>query len=119
MTRPLSDAELAEVAATWTAQCGPCDYGLSYPCACPTGDPRPVVSKLLGEIERLKAAEALVAARVLRNVSEQIIHRVGELRENFRSGAVGIEYINGMEDADSWIERAIAHHELSAEEANR
>lgn len=55
MTRPLTAEEIAEIGATWATPCGSCDYGLPYSCTCPTGDPRPVVSKLLGEIERLRA----------------------------------------------------------------
>lgn len=43
----------AEWAAVWTAQCGPCDAGLPMGCACPTGDPRPVISALLADVERL------------------------------------------------------------------
>lgn len=41
----------------WMQVCGPCDYGIhNYTgCACPEGDPRPVVVKLVAEIERLRA----------------------------------------------------------------
>ncbi len=60
MTAPLSDAELAAIASQWTSQCGGCDYGLPYGCQCPTGDPRPVVAKLLGEIERLRRIAPVV-----------------------------------------------------------
>lgn len=60
MTAPLSDADLAEIAYEWTQQCGPCDYGLPYGCQCPTGDPRVVVSRLLGEIARLRRIAPVV-----------------------------------------------------------
>lgn len=54
MTRPLTDEELREIGARWATPCGSCDYGLAYACTCPTGDPRPVVARLLEEIDRLR-----------------------------------------------------------------
>lgn len=67
----------------------------------------------------VEARNAEGGARILRAVSDQISHRVRELRDQFRSGAVSIDYINGMEDADLIVERAIAHHEMAVEETNR
>lgn len=55
MTGALSDEELDRIRSEWTSQCGPCDYGMpEYGCMCPSGDPRPVVAKLLWEIDRLR-----------------------------------------------------------------
>lgn len=67
----------------------------------------------------LAAAAPHIAAAALRSVSEQIASRARQLRDEFRFVPVSIDYINGMEDADSWVERAIAHHELSAETTAR
>ncbi len=69
--------------------------------------------------EALDRYAAAATALALRGVSEQITNRVRELRDSHRSGVIGIEYINGMEDADAWIERAIAQHELAATEAGQ
>ncbi len=67
-------------------------------------------------LDRYAAAATAVA---LRGVSEQVSNRVRELRDEYRSGPVSIDYINGMEDADVWIERAIAQHERAATEVAR
>lgn len=56
MTRPLSDQDLAQIQAEWATQCGSCDAGLPMGCTCSQGDPRPVVARLLGEIDRLRTA---------------------------------------------------------------
>lgn len=91
--------------ATWS---GRCRHQLT-PHTCPTCGPEVAAA----------VAKPLVAAHVLRSVSGQIANRVNELRDEYRSGPVSIDYINGMEDADTCIERAIAHHELTAQEATR
>lgn len=53
----MSTGEILEAAKPWMQQCGPHDYGIdSAPCGRPPGgDPRVIVSKLVGEIERLVA----------------------------------------------------------------
>lgn len=39
-------------------QCGSCDLGLPYPCNCPPGDFRPVMSELAIEVQRLRTEVA-------------------------------------------------------------
>jgi hypothetical protein len=40
----------------WMRPCGPHDLGIDFTgCACPEGDPRPVVAALVAEVERLRA----------------------------------------------------------------
>jgi hypothetical protein len=53
----------------------------------------------------LEAAVPVIVAEVLRRAAERINERAAELRADFRSGSVGIEYINGMEDAVGVVER--------------
>lgn len=47
----------------------------------------------------------LIAAQVLGSAAARVQQRSEELRADFRSGAYGIEYINGMEDAVGVVER--------------
>lgn len=52
-----------ETVRPWMQPCGPHDYGMpEYGCACPDGDPRPIVVKLVAEVERLRAAIGRVEA---------------------------------------------------------
>ncbi len=74
----------------------------------------PVCAGNLPPDDELRAILARVVAHALRGVSDQITHRVGELRDNHCTGTVGIEYINGMEDADTFVEQAIAGYEMTA-----
>lgn len=60
----------------------------------------------------LRAAAPLIAAQVLRDIGGQIVARTDELRRNYRTGNTSIEYINGMEDAATWIDRAITATEV-------
>lgn len=53
----------------------------------------------------LRAVAPLIAAQALRLAAERVQKRSEELRADFRSGAYGIEYINGMEDAVGVVER--------------
>ena len=51
----LTDERLEEIAAKWAVPCGPHDLGVdTVGCACPDGDPRPVIAGLLAEIGRLR-----------------------------------------------------------------
>lgn len=61
MTEPLN---LDEITAEWLNVCGPHDYGVtgSVGCFCPDGDPRPVISRLVAELEQARAALARVEA---------------------------------------------------------
>jgi hypothetical protein len=53
-TEPL---DLAAIVAEWQQQCGPHDYGITGgTCGCPPGDPRPVISRLIAEIQRLRSS---------------------------------------------------------------
>jgi hypothetical protein len=51
----MSTEDVLKAAQPWMQQCGPHDYGVdTAPCGCPPdGDPRPIVSRLAGEVERL------------------------------------------------------------------
>jgi len=52
---PVTELDLSAVTGQWLNQCGPHDFGLSeYGCACPDGDPRPVIASLVAEVERLR-----------------------------------------------------------------
>jgi hypothetical protein len=53
----------------------------------------------------LEAAAPLIAAQALRLAADRVQKRSEELRADFRSGAYGIEYVNGMEDAVGVVER--------------
>lgn len=50
--------DVLEAAKPWMQQCGPHDYGIQAgSCGCPPdGDPRPIVSKLAGELEAARKA---------------------------------------------------------------
>ena len=51
----LTSLQLTEIRETWLRQCGPCDFGLvEYGCTCPSGDYRPVMSRLLHAFEALQ-----------------------------------------------------------------
>jgi hypothetical protein len=52
--------DVLKAAEPWMRQCGPHDVGVdSVGCACPPDDdPRPIVSRLAAEVERLRAALA-------------------------------------------------------------
>jgi hypothetical protein len=52
--RPAGD--ILAAAEPFMRVCGSCDAGLPMNCTCPPGDPRPIVSRLVAEIERLRAA---------------------------------------------------------------
>lgn len=57
MDDPLRE-NLEEIRSVWLKQCGPCDFGLhEMSCACPPGDAdyRPVMARLVCEVERLRA----------------------------------------------------------------
>ena len=56
-TRGLLD--LDAITKEWLTQCGPHDYGVdSAGCNCPPGEPRPVISNLVAEVERLRNMSA-------------------------------------------------------------
>lgn len=61
----MADLDLEAIAAQWLNVCGPHDYGIhDYSgCACPDGDPRPVISQLVAEVERLRAETAAIAVK--------------------------------------------------------
>lgn len=50
----LTPEQVAEIKDKWLRQCGPCDFGLPTACACPEGDYRPVMSRLLHAFETLQ-----------------------------------------------------------------
>ncbi|WP_344143688.1 hypothetical protein [Polymorphospora rubra] len=37
----------------WLRTCGNCDAGLPHPCTCPDADPRPIINRLVREVEKL------------------------------------------------------------------
>jgi hypothetical protein len=57
----MTPPDVLKAAEPWMQQCGPHDVGLdSVGCACPPDeDPRPIVSRLAAEIERLRDADGL------------------------------------------------------------
>lgn len=67
----LTDAE------PFMAQCGPCDYGMvEMGCACPKGDFRPVMSRLVHELDaaRQTIARAVAARELLQaDLTEQAV----------------------------------------------
>lgn len=55
----MSALDLDAISREWLNQCGPHDFGVTTAgCACPDGDPRPVISRLVTEVERLTAENA-------------------------------------------------------------
>lgn len=46
--------DLEAVKDEFLRQCGPCDYGLAYPCNCPSSDYRPTMMRLIVRIEDLE-----------------------------------------------------------------
>jgi hypothetical protein len=67
-----------DVIRPWFTLCGPCDAGLPMACTCPQGDPRPIVAKLVAEVERLRADRTVErrrnAARLCRTIARRIPH---------------------------------------------
>lgn len=61
--------DLLKRAEPFLNQCGSCDLGLPYPCNCPTGDFRPVMSELAVEVQRLRDQFATASRRV-RHIAE-------------------------------------------------
>lgn len=58
-------------------------------------------------LEKGSDAYPHLMVRALRNVAESLFTEAQRLRaEDFRSGKVGIEYINGIEDASASCEKA-------------
>jgi hypothetical protein len=56
--------DVIAAAEPFLAQCGSCDYGLEMGCACPKGDPRVVMSRLVTELTEARTkVDALVAER--------------------------------------------------------
>lgn len=54
-SEPVSEElDLNEV-RPWLRLCGSCDAGLPMGCTCPSADPRPMILRLVQEIERLRA----------------------------------------------------------------
>jgi hypothetical protein len=51
--RPAED--ILAASEPFMRMCGSCDAGLPMNCSCPPGDPRPIVSRLAAEVERLRA----------------------------------------------------------------
>ena len=60
--------DLAAIEGEWLRQCGPHDFGLPYGCACPDGDPRPVIARLVAELR--SAAGALARIHKLVDAAE-------------------------------------------------
>jgi len=89
----LTDEQVEEIAGKWAVPCGPCDLGVdTVGCACPEGDPRPVIAKLLAEIGRLRylltprtkhdampmeAARALMGREVIVTVQREKLEQYG------------------------------------------
>jgi hypothetical protein len=76
-------------------ECG-ADEDESYSCGRPGRDQLTAVVLSVADIERIKEA-AYRAGR--EDASNAVWARSQELRRTFRTGEVGIEYINGVEDA--------------------
>lgn len=82
---PLTDEQVAEWAAMWLNQCGPCDAGLPTSCACPDADPRQVIAALIADRARLTERLAEVEAEVNRSGARRLA------RDVFRSRAEAAE----------------------------
>ncbi|MEU7170209.1 hypothetical protein ABZ949_01805 [Micromonospora tulbaghiae] len=52
---PLARLDVLVEAQPFIQQCGSCDAGLPMSCTCPIGDYRPVMARLVAEVERLRA----------------------------------------------------------------
>jgi hypothetical protein len=96
----MTEGHLKMIADVWTVPCGPHDFGVDTTgCACPQGDPRPVISGLLREIERLRrpqppgagvvdVARTLLGRRVVVTVNKERLEAGGG-----ESSALPIEYV--------------------------
>lgn len=70
--QPSGIAKILERAEPWIKQCGTCDAGLSLDCVCQTGDPRPLISEMYGELAVLD--EIYKLARPLSDMDSLIRH---------------------------------------------
>lgn len=68
----MPEIDVEAIAREWLNQCGSCDFGLPYPCTCPSEDYRGTMLSLVEEVKRLqrevetKTAVALANKRALK-----------------------------------------------------
>lgn len=74
--------DVLTAAEPFVQQCGPCDFGvITVGCNCPPGDYRPVMVRLMEEVERLRAGQPAPHLRPLLDLTADELDALTDVAE--------------------------------------
>lgn len=107
-SRAQGQPDVLAAAEPFVQPCGPHDYGVdTVGCACPTGDYRPVMVRLMEEVKRLRGLlDGAEEELYVTTTSERVGYRVSNLAQAHQLAAIHRRW-QAIDGGDAWVESRI------------